>query len=85
LFPRQHPAGGDLCAALQEDIDCELSWYAKGHEIALDIARGLYFLHSHGVRCPNVQHFPRCELMQESLQTWRLPACMQVTGIEVLR
>ena len=44
-------AGGDACSALQDDVDGDLSWYIKGHQIALDIARGLFFLHSHGVRC----------------------------------
>jgi hypothetical protein len=39
-----------LCTALSEDHDRELQWYSKGHLIALDIARGLYFLHSHDVR-----------------------------------
>ncbi len=43
-------AGGDLCAALATDP--QLSWYQKGHRIALDIVRGLYFLHSHDVRLP---------------------------------
>ena len=42
--------GGDLCTALAEDHEHELRWYAKGHLIALDIARGLFFLHSHDVR-----------------------------------
>lgn len=43
-------AGGDVCSAIQDDVDGDLSWYIKGHQIALDIARGLFFLHSHGVR-----------------------------------
>jgi hypothetical protein len=40
-----------VCSAIQDDVDGDLSWYIKGHQIALDIARGLFFLHSHGVRC----------------------------------
>lgn len=41
--------GGDLCAAIAGDDAGELRWYKRGHQIALDIARGLYFLHSHDV------------------------------------
>jgi hypothetical protein len=43
-------AGGDLCSAIQADTQGELLWYGLGHRIALDIARGLFFLHSHEVR-----------------------------------
>jgi serine/threonine protein kinase len=44
--------GGDLCSAIQADTSGDLLWYGLGHRIALDIARGLYFLHSHEVqRC----------------------------------
>jgi Protein tyrosine and serine/threonine kinase len=42
--------GGDLCAAIARDTSEQLRWYNRGHRIALDIARGLYFLHSHEVR-----------------------------------
>jgi hypothetical protein len=42
-------AGGDLAAAIEHDETAELGWYCRGHRIALDIARGLYFLHSHDV------------------------------------
>lgn len=41
--------GGDLCAAIARDTAGQLRWYNCGHRIALDIARGLYFLHSHEV------------------------------------
>jgi hypothetical protein len=43
-------AGGDLCSAIECDADGELKWHRDGHHIALDIAKGLYFLHSHDVR-----------------------------------
>ena len=43
-------AGGDLCSAIQADTCGNLLWYGLGHRIALDIARGLYFLHSHEVQ-----------------------------------
>jgi hypothetical protein len=39
--------GGDLCQALKHND--ELAWYKNGHLIALDIVRGLHFLHSNGV------------------------------------
>ena len=42
-------AGGDLAAAIEHDETRELRWYGRGHRIALDIVRGLYFLHSHDV------------------------------------
>ena len=46
----QYMAGGDLRDALDKDKRTELIWYRKGYQIALDIARGLHFLHSHAVR-----------------------------------
>lgn len=41
--------GGDLRDALSHDTANELGWYNKGHLIALDIVRGLVFLHSNKV------------------------------------
>ena len=41
--------GGDLRAALNDDPHGEMRWYERGKSIALDIARGLHFLHSHDV------------------------------------
>ncbi|BDA46937.1 probable mitogen-activated protein kinase kinase kinase 20 at C-terminar half [Coccomyxa sp. Obi] len=38
--------GGDLCNAISNDRSGELGWYNKGHKIALDVVRGLCFLHS---------------------------------------
>jgi serine/threonine protein kinase len=43
-------AGGDLRAALDKDGRRELVWERKGQQVALDIARGIHFLHSHDVR-----------------------------------
>lgn len=45
----EYMEGGDLRDALSTDINKELSWYNKGHLIALDIIRGLVFLHSNKV------------------------------------
>jgi serine/threonine protein kinase len=50
-------AGGDLCTAIAADDFGELQWYNRGHQIALDIARGLYFLHSHDVSTPRTPHY----------------------------
>lgn len=48
----QYMAGGDLRAALDKDARRELVWERKGQQVALDIARGIHFLHSHDVRVP---------------------------------
>lgn len=41
--------GGDLRYALTEDTTGKFRWYELGKSIALDIARGLHFLHTHDV------------------------------------
>lgn len=46
----EYMEGGDLRAALNDDPHGHLRWYNHGQHIALDIARGLHFLHSHDVR-----------------------------------
>lgn len=48
-----HLQGGDLRHALAADDDDEFRWDCRGREVAIDIARGLHFLHSAGVvhRC----------------------------------
>jgi serine/threonine protein kinase len=45
----EYMEGGDLREALNDDPNGELRWYRRGQSIALDIARGLHFLHSHDV------------------------------------
>ena len=49
----EYMEGGDLFQAIQENsypLDTGLlSWYQKGSTIALDIAKGLVFLHQHEV------------------------------------
>jgi len=45
----EYMEGGDLRAALNDDPHGHLRWYNHGQHIALDIARGLHFLHSHDV------------------------------------
>lgn len=61
----EYMEGGDLYQAIQENtypVDTGLlSWYQKGSTIALDIAKGLVFLHSHEVgalldSCALVRH-----------------------------
>lgn len=50
----EYMEGGDLYQAIQEipspGNHRDLSWYKKGGGIALDVAKGLVFLHQHGVR-----------------------------------
>ena len=41
--------GGDLRQALSADNDNQLNWWNGGKQIALDIAKGLAFLHSRNV------------------------------------
>ena len=41
--------GGDLRHAFSADQEDRYSWYASGKGVALDIARGLHFLHNMGV------------------------------------
>ena len=48
--------GGDLRAALSSDLTGELRWYNRGQHIALDVARGLHYLHSHDVRAACNKH-----------------------------
>ena len=45
--------GGDLRQAFARDELDEYAWHDRGRQIALDIARGLHFLHTSGVihRC----------------------------------
>lgn len=52
-FSTQYMAGGDLRAALDKDARRNLVWDRKGQQVALDIARGIHFLHSHDVSVPN--------------------------------
>jgi hypothetical protein len=42
--------GGDLWSALRGPHREELQWYGRGRSLALDIARGLHFLHEHKAR-----------------------------------
>ena len=42
--------GGDLWSALRGPHREELQWYGRGRALALDIARGLHFLHEHKAR-----------------------------------
>ena len=42
--------GGDLRQALQPRSDgCQITWWNKGKSIAMDIARGLAFLHANNI------------------------------------
>ncbi|BDA40607.1 probable serine/threonine-protein kinase CTR1 at N-terminal half [Coccomyxa sp. Obi] len=43
--------GGDMWSALRGNDREELQWYGKGRGLALDVARGLHFLHEHKA-CP---------------------------------
>ena len=49
--------GGDLWSALRGPHREELQWYGRGRSLALDIARGLHFLHEHKARVCFRCHF----------------------------
>ena len=76
--------GGDLFSALRSNAHGSgaahpLSWWRHGRSIALDIARGLHFLHSEHVVPPNVQA-PQPENLRSSTKDRArpdpaLPAC----------
>ena len=41
--------GGDLMVAIANDSQNRLRWSRKGHQLSLDIAKGLVYLHSNQV------------------------------------
>ena len=45
--------GGDLRQALTQ-APAQLHWYNKGASVALDIVKGLHFLHKHKVTLPSL-------------------------------
>ena len=69
--------GGDLRQALSSDVDGALGWYLRGHRVALDIARGLHFLHARDVRTswPPLGLFPEAPSCgRRDVSTLELPA-----------
>lgn len=48
LFRRALTADREMAEAT--GLERRLGWYAAGQHIALDVARGLHFLHKSGVR-----------------------------------
>ena len=77
--------GGDLRAALTSNpTSPALRWYNSGAQIALDIIKGLHFLHSHKVSCCSACHFfasphamSRCRLPSDN-HAGRLPPSLQL-------
>lgn len=45
----EYMGGGDLMAAIANDLQNRLRWSRKGHLLALDIAKGLVYLHNNQV------------------------------------
>jgi hypothetical protein len=48
----EYHAGGNLAVAMKKDRNREpraLGWYARGRKLALDVARGIAFLHANKV------------------------------------
>ena len=48
----EYMPGGDLMEALAQDRRGELRWMRRGHNIALDLARALVYLHKNKVSRP---------------------------------
>ena len=48
--------GGDMWSALRGNDREELQWYGKGRGLALDVARGLHFLHEHKASSSTFMH-----------------------------
>jgi len=67
--------GGDLRAALSSDVSGDLRWYNRGQHIALDVARGLHYLHSHDVRRGISQ---LCHALLTCVSNMRLPQRMRI-------
>lgn len=66
--------GGNLCDAICRDGP-ETGWYHTGHCIALDVARALSFLHSHGVlHGPPLPPLPSSRAPSLALMRWGQPA-----------
>jgi len=66
LLVMEYMYGGDLLSQIRHDSQGLFKWHRKGCSIALDIARGLTYLHSHNVRkTPRILHSP--ELSMEFL------------------
>ena len=71
-----------LVSQQADDGERQLGWYNAGHRIALDIARGLHFLHSLDVRAvpcaAHDQHARSTEPAHEAMWVANLiPACTQ--------
>lgn len=75
--------GGDLRHALAADDDDEFRWDRRGREVAIDIARGLHFLHSadvvHRCECADASSaafFPLCKLQGRQSRMQRVPVLL---------
>lgn len=49
MLVMEYVEGGDLWRALQREGSRVRSWAQQGNRVALDIARGLCFLHAHSI------------------------------------
>lgn len=49
MLVMEYVEGGDLWRALQREGSRVRSWMQQGRRVALDIARGLCFLHAHSI------------------------------------
>ncbi|KAK9811716.1 hypothetical protein WJX72_008905 [[Myrmecia] bisecta] len=54
MLVTEYLSGGTLYEAISNDADGDFLWYKRGHRVALDIARGLAFMHS---MVPKIIHF----------------------------
>ena len=79
MLVTEYMSGGDLWHALGRPVVSRavFGWHVWGHKVAIDLARGLHFLHS---RVPSIVHFDLKVRPRLSLQACG-QACLHIKSI----